>query len=75
MTAEEVKALRGRMNKSQAQFAELVGTHKRTVRRWENREVDPSPLAEQTLQRLLEALESPEDAGATRRHTLPDVVE
>lgn len=71
MTGDEVKALRGRMNKSQAQFAELVGTHKRTVRRWENNEVEPSPLA----QRLLEALEVPADEdGATRRNPLPDVV-
>lgn len=63
------------MGLGRAEFAARIPVDKRTIRRWENDEVDPSPLAVQTLQRLLEALEAPEDAQpATRRRALPDVV-
>jgi DNA-binding transcriptional regulator YiaG len=73
MSPDDVKALRERMQLGRAEFAARIPVDKRTVRRWENNEVAPSPLAAQMLQRLLEALESPE-SSATRRRALPDVV-
>ena len=75
MSPDEVKAIRERLGLGRAAFAARIPVNKRTVRRWENNEVAPSPLAVRTLRQMLEELESPESAGgATRRPALPDVV-
>jgi len=74
MTADQIKTLRARMELGQAKFGARFPVDSRTVRRWEAGDVDPSPMALQTLQRLLEALEESPETSATRRRTLTDVV-
>lgn len=48
----DVKALRDVMGISQTDLADRLGVHQRTIQRWENAEVDPSPLAVRRLREL-----------------------
>lgn len=75
MSPSDVKAIRTRMGLGRKEFAALLPASSRTVRRWENDEVDPSPLAVQQLQRLIEAFEeAPADEPASPRRRALDVV-
>lgn len=62
-----VKALRQRLGMNREAFAEYVHSHPRTVRRWENRESEPSPMASAHLARLADEAET---ESATRRKPL-----
>lgn len=75
MTGDEIRALRAKMGVSQARFGSEFPVDSRTIRRWEADQVDPSPMAVQRLQALVDALEeTPKSSPATRRRALGDVV-
>ena len=52
MSRLNVRALREALGLSLAQFAREVGVARRSVIRWEQDSIDPSPLALQQLKRL-----------------------
>jgi len=52
-TPEEVKGLRQALNRTQVEFAALLGVTFSTVNRWENGRVGASPLAVRELNALL----------------------
>ena len=47
-----VKALRESMGNDQKAFAQTVGVDERTIRRWENDGVEPSPMAVRRLREI-----------------------
>jgi transcriptional regulator with XRE-family HTH domain len=53
MTKEELQRIREGMSWTQTQAAAKVGVSANTWARWERGEVDPHPLREPMLQRLL----------------------
>lgn len=63
-----VKALRERLGMSRAELGERVSANKRTVRRWENGESDPSPMAAKHLAQLFE--DAGDDESSTRRKSV-----
>ena len=67
MARFNVKALRESMRKDQVAFAALVGVDERTIRRWENAEVDPSPMATRRLREIQQANEQPDAARTPTR--------
>lgn len=64
-----VRAIRQRLGLNRDDFGALVGAHPRTVRRWENGEGDPSPMAVKHLFKVRE--EADEVESGTRRKALP----
>ena len=48
-TADEIRAIRGRMNMSQGFFAEVIGVSKKTVESWEYGRGKPSGAAARIL--------------------------
>lgn len=68
-----VRALREKMGMSREAFGQQFPVDKRTVRRWENENVDPSPMAHEKLSALhREFMESAdaEPAPGPRRKAL-----
>ncbi len=51
-----IRELRSEMELTQEQFAALLGVVYPTVNRWENGHAQPSPLALQQIQRMLQEL-------------------
>ncbi len=51
----EIAALRKRLNKTQAQFADILAVDPVTVSRWENGQRQPRPVYARELQRLANA--------------------
>ena len=49
----DIRELRRLLGLNQKKFAHKVGVSARTVRRWENGQFDPSPLALEKLQALV----------------------
>lgn len=54
VTGVNVRALRTSMGLSADDLASKVGVHRRTIRRWEARDYDPSPLAVSKLKELMQ---------------------
>jgi DNA-binding transcriptional regulator YiaG len=52
-TRIDVKAIRSRLGENREDFGRRVSASSRTVRRWENGEVEPSPMALKHLDALL----------------------
>ena len=52
MPADEIKALRARLELTQQELAQKLGVSLRTVSRWETGEGEPSRLARLQLERL-----------------------
>lgn len=50
-----VARLRERLGMSQAEMAKHLGATERSIRRWENDTIDPSPMATGALRRLMDA--------------------
>jgi DNA-binding transcriptional regulator YiaG len=48
----DVKAMRDEMGLSRSEMAEKLGVHERTVKRWEEADHDPSPLANERLRTI-----------------------
>lgn len=72
MSGDEIKALRRRMgNGSRDEFASRFPVNKRTVRRWENEEVTPSPLAMDKMRQIQAGLDADEDGQESRRPGSP----
>ena len=63
-TRVDVKAIRDRLGDNREDFGKRLGASSRTVRRWENGEVEPSPMASKHL----EALEA--EPASPRRRTV-----
>lgn len=63
MTANEVRALRGRLGMDPQGFARLVGVDLRTVQRWESGKVQPSGAAEAVILGVREKLEKDPDGA------------
>lgn len=57
MSRFNVKALRESMGLDRDEFSDRVGVDVRTIRRWENAEVDPSPMATRRLREMQRSLE------------------
>lgn len=55
-TAERIKALRLRLRLTQTEFADYLGVDFRSVNRWENGHVAPSPMAQIRLRRAEDEL-------------------
>jgi len=49
----DIKAIRGRLNLTQEQFAQKLGISWATVARWERGAGKPSPLAKKAIEKLL----------------------
>lgn len=56
MEPNEIKRLREKLNKSQEEFAQLVGVSLQTIYRWETGKTKPSRLALKALQELEDRL-------------------
>lgn len=52
MTAEDVRRLRGMLGLSQIALADLIPSTQRTISRWENGRVRPSPLYVRRLREI-----------------------
>jgi len=52
MKSVEITKLRKSLNKTQEEFAALIGVTFVTVNRWESGEVKPSPIARRQLERI-----------------------
>ncbi|HDY90152.1 MAG TPA: XRE family transcriptional regulator [bacterium] len=48
----DIKALRKKLNLTQEQLAEKIGVSWRTICRWENSNIKPSPLAQKAIEKL-----------------------
>jgi DNA-binding transcriptional regulator YiaG len=64
MTPTQVKALRRRLGLTQSKFADLVGVHVVTVKKWETRKQTVGRLAAHVMAMLAER---PRRPGGTRR--------
>jgi DNA-binding transcriptional regulator YiaG len=64
-TRVDVKALRSQFGENRESFGKRFPVDKRTVRRWENGEVEPSPMALKQLDAL--RLETGAEPGPRRR--------
>ena len=70
-TRVNVKELRSRLGLNREDFGELFPVSSRTVRRWENGEVDGmSPIAERRLSELCETHADETGSTETRRKTI-----
>lgn len=66
-TRVDVRALRENLGLSREQFRKMLPVSNRTVRRWENGEVEPSQLA---LDKLAQLQEDAPKTGPRRRETV-----
>ena len=52
MESVQIKKIRESLNKTQEEFATLIGVSFVTINRWESGEVKPSPIARRQLERI-----------------------
>ena len=64
-TRVSVKTVRARLGLNREDFGALFPVHSRTVRRWENGEVAPSPMASKQIKALDQDAKS--ESGPKRR--------
>lgn len=67
-TRVDVRALRENLGLSREQFRKMLPVSNRTVRRWENGEVEPSQMALDKLARLQD--DAPKDGPRRREATV-----
>ena len=60
----DVRGMRDRMGLSQIQLADKLGIHERTVRRWEEGRIHPSPMAMANIKRMQQEYNSHTPTGS-----------
>lgn len=70
-TRVDVKAIRDRFGENRETFGKRVSASSRTVRRWENGEVAPSPMALKHLDAIMAESEPPESPRRRSEATQP----
>lgn len=67
MTSKEFKEARYRLGLTQKQLGNLIDTNPRTVRKWEDGERSPNPVACQVMRWMLAGFRPPEFPGQANR--------
>jgi DNA-binding transcriptional regulator YiaG len=65
--ASLIRGLRYQLHLSQEQFAARLGVSFKTVNRWENERVTPSPIAFKLIQDLLQQVEAASESATSKQ--------